>query len=340
MHHTPKVLFICKRRGVYGYQGGYSSGLLNSARFISDMLTRELGIPSKVVDVTDNNDIDREVTQYLPTHVVIEALWVVPEKFEVLRKLHPHVKWVVRIHSEIPFLSQEGVSMQWLYGYKTQRNVAIAANSERAADDLGQELGDVLYLPNYYPVDFFNHNKPPRHSPFLNIGCFGAIRPFKNQLAQAFAAITFANQIGESLHFHINAERIEGWNAESILRNIRQLFAHHPQHTLIEHPWLAHKDFLELVSTMHLGMQVSYTETFNIATADLVNYNIPVVVSDEVRWVSPFFVADVNSIPSMVNKLSTAWMVGKLGLQFVNKIALDNFGQRSVVLWDRYLRGV
>ena len=35
--------------------------------------------------VVDNNGIDKEITEYKPTHVFIEGLWVVPEKFDVLK---------------------------------------------------------------------------------------------------------------------------------------------------------------------------------------------------------------------------------------------------------------
>lgn len=55
------------------------------------MLNRN-GIESKVVVVIDNNCIDKEVTAFKPTHAIIEGLWVVPEKFDVLKKLHPTIK--------------------------------------------------------------------------------------------------------------------------------------------------------------------------------------------------------------------------------------------------------
>ena len=112
--NSPKILFILKKRneswGCYGNgsaQGGYPSGLLNSATFVKDMLN-DLGFVAELVEVVDNDCIDREVTKARPDIVIIEALWVVPPKFSVLAKLHPKVKWVIRNHSEIPFLSMEG----------------------------------------------------------------------------------------------------------------------------------------------------------------------------------------------------------------------------------------
>ena len=90
-----KVLFILKRRedynGIIHSQIGLSTGLYNSASFVNDML-KAYKIESNLAVVIDNNDIDREVSKYKPTHVVIEALWVTPSKFAVLEKLHPNVK--------------------------------------------------------------------------------------------------------------------------------------------------------------------------------------------------------------------------------------------------------
>lgn len=87
-----RVLFICKKNNNYGFVS-YSkknSGLFNSTRFIVEALVAR-GIDAGIVEVTDNNDIDREVTQFKADIVVIEALWVVPEKFLVLQKLHTNV---------------------------------------------------------------------------------------------------------------------------------------------------------------------------------------------------------------------------------------------------------
>jgi hypothetical protein len=103
---NPKILFLLKRRHDYNSEEhtnlNISTGLYNSAHFMHEMLIDE-GLESNIAVVVDNNSIDKEVTKYKPTHVIIEALWVVPEKFYILSKLHPNVKWIIRLHSEIPF---------------------------------------------------------------------------------------------------------------------------------------------------------------------------------------------------------------------------------------------
>jgi hypothetical protein len=333
---NPRVLFICKHRHSYGYASGLSSGLLNSVKFISDMLNDD-GIESKVVDVIDNNNIDKEVYTYKPTHVFIEALWVVPSKFKELIRLHPHVKWVIRLHSEVPFMAMEGISFDWLFDYVKYKNVSVATNSNRAQEVLQYQLQKYIhYLPNYYPVDFSNTDEHTNHHDYIDIGCFGAIRPFKNHLSQALAAIEFANDIGKTLRFHINHERIEGWNSESILKNLISLFENNPEHELINHYWMPHHDFIHLIRKMDIGMQVSFTETFNIVAADFANNNIPIVVSDEVRWASSFFKADPNSVSDIVHILKRAWFWQQFGIQDLNKIGLSKFSRKSEHLWKEY----
>ena len=154
-----RILFVLKKREVYsqGYATLLESGLYNSAKFVCNALRHE-GYHTHIVDVVDNNDIDREVTQFKPDVVIIEALWVVPEKFEVLHKLHPDVLWVVRLHSRIPFLANEGMAMEWIRDYGWKDNVVVAANAIDIYEDLLSIFGShsrrkIIYLPNIYPLE-------------------------------------------------------------------------------------------------------------------------------------------------------------------------------------------
>ena len=337
MKKENKVLFILKKRQTShtGY-ASVSSGLLNSARFVSEMLNKN-GIESHLVEVRDNNCIDREVTKFKPTHVIIEALWVVPSKFEVLTKLHPNVQWIIRLHSDISFLANEGIAMEWVYEYLKYDNVKISANDWET--NFNFELltnKQFVYLPNYYPVGFFNKNKPkPYTRKVINVGCFGAVRPLKNQLIQAVAAIDYADTYGKKLKFHINTQRIEG-RGEPVLKNLRELFKNNPKHELIEHGWLSHEDFIDLVQRMDIGLQVSFSETFNIVSADFVNNNIPVVTSDEVEWVNPVYFANPSKVSSIVSRMRRAILASRFKFNFLNKISLWYYSFKSEKVWTNY----
>jgi glycosyltransferase involved in cell wall biosynthesis len=336
-----RVLFVCKRRQGYsgpGYSdwgGGHiSSGLTISSMLVSDMLNT-IGVTSKVVQVIDNNDIDREVHRFKPTHAIIEALWVVPSKFKILNRLHPHVKWIVRIHSEVPFLAHEGIAMEWLFQYRDLYNVQIGTNSKRMRDILKNLLGtNILLLPNYYPVGLsYKEYKRKRHiGEDINIGCFGAIRPLKNQLIQAVAAIRYADDHDKLLRFHINSNRIEN-RGDEILKNIRALFEN-VRHELVEHPWMDRDDFIKMIKKMDAGMNVSYTETYSIISADMVAHGVPVVASPEIRWISDLSKADPNSVDDIASKINTAFSIKNLSLINKGLLKLNSFWSKQT--WKKF----
>lgn len=326
-----KIQFILKQREAYysgedDYSCGYGllhSGLFNSANFVCDMLV-SLGYEAEIVHVIDNNCIDKEVTRFNPDIVIIEAFWVVPEKFDVLCKLHPNVKWIIRNHSRLPFLANEGIAIDWALKYAAYANVFISSN----ALDTNEEFRCLIataypnmthdelalkcpYLPNYYPVDdkFKKVERSDRrHKAVIDVGCFGAVRPLKNHLIQATAAIKYANKVGKKLRFHINATRIEN-KGDEVLKNLRLLFSHLP-HELVEHEWLPHDQFLDQIESIDIGLQVSYSETYNIVAADMVSRCVPVITSDQIEWVSSLFYADPNNSDEIADKMERAWTYG------------------------------
>ena len=302
-----KALFICKRRSY-----GVSSGLANSARFVADMLNRN-GITSKVVDVIDSNCIDAEVHKFKPTHVIIEAIWVVPSKFVELSMLHPNVIWVVRIHSETPFLAMEGIAIEWIKKYDDLKRIGIpvvvSPNSKSLSSDLMSSLGMItVTLPNYYnPLRLYE--KPPEAAfqntrGVINVGCFGAIRPLKNTLIQAMAAMSLAEDQKKKLRFHVNGTRLEQ-KGEEPLKNVRALFKG-TKHELVEHVWMDHYEFLSVVKSMDIGMQVSFSESFCIVAADFVGLKIPLVGSPSIEWLSSYCQADPNSLDDIKEKMAWA----------------------------------
>lgn len=376
----PRCLFILKNRasGPYGSwnydetatEGSTSkltSGLTVSATQVVAMLM-SAGIDVKLVHVVDNNSIDMEVTKFKPTHVFIEAFWVVPEKFDVLERLHPSVTWIVRNHSKTDFLAMEGNMIGWGLDYLT-KGVFLGCNSQEADSDFtklaysasssGERANPdlVRYLPNYYVLP----NRPTlsfwellkagilrRFSPgsftksVLKIGCFGAIRPLKNHVNQAVAAILAADDLGVRLEFSINANRVEG-NANSILTALRALFKRYPQHSLVEVPWMNHKAFMEVVGDMDVVCQVSNSETFNIVLADAVASGVPVIGSAEIPWlVSQEFIAvpnDVLDIKSKIlNVVKHSSESGKAAICSEQFSGLQNYVQTSKQIWLKFLR--
>src|SRR4029077_19455509 len=138
----------------------------------------------------------------------------------------------------------------------------------------------VLFLPNFYKIEHVCFGSFDDDD--LHIGCFGAIRPLKNQFTQAVAAIEDAKAAGRRLQFHMNGTRQEQ-GGTAALKNIIALFDN-SSHELVLHPWLEHRDFLKLMSKMDLAMCDSFSETFCIVAADAVAVNAPLVCSDQIPW--------------------------------------------------------
>jgi hypothetical protein len=348
---TPKVLFILKRREDYNVDKhshlGLSTGLFNSANFMHQMLT-DSGVQSKMVVVIDNNDIDREVTKFNPTHVIIEALWVVPTKFTVLSKLHPNVKWIIRLHSELPFLAGEGMALDWIGEYANFPNIIIAANAPRALEEVRFFLslkmgwdeketeGRVIYLPNYYPQDYKDKPYEVNNKKIVHISCFGAIRPLKNHVLQALAAVAFADSIDKQLHFHINSGRVE-MKGGPVLNNLQGLFVHlhHSGHQLVNHEWTPREEFIQLCARMDIGMQVSISETFNIVGADLISQGVPLVGSNEIPWIDPIFSANAVETQEMYKALHLTHKHAQLNVHN-NRKKLERYTNKTRNLWLSY----
>ena len=345
-----KILFILKRREDFNPEKhtklGLSTGLFNSASFIKDMLN-ESKIESEIEVVIDNNEIDKVVTLYKPTHVVIEALWIVPSKFVILSKLHPNVTWIIRLHSEMPFLANEGMALDWLGDYVSFPNIVIGVNAPRALDEIRFYLGykmnwdsdtrskRVIYLPNYYPQNY----EPKEYNiekEYIDIGCFGAVRPLKNHIMQAIAAIKFADSIGKKLNFHINSGRIEQ-KGDAVVRNIEALFSQLSQygHKLIGHEWTPREGFLELCASMDIGMQVSFSETFNIVGADLVSQGVPVVGSKEIPWMNPWFCARPTETEEIYRALLLTHQSPALNVT-KNQELLTEYTSKTREIWEKY----
>ena len=339
-----KILIILKKRQDSSGSSpvlNISTGLYNSANYVNDML-HKLRIKSKLVIVIDNNDIDREVSTYKPTHVIIEALWVVPEKFDILSRLHPKVKWIIRTHSQTPFIANEGIAMKWIAEYLRKKNVYIACNSKEFFSNMRyfakKEIKDdskVLYLPNYYPEKSVKM-KRRTNDEYIDISCFGAIRPMKNHLIQAFAAVKFADIVGKKLRFHINGKRTEQ-KGENVLKNLENFFNNldNNDYELINHEWLSTDEFHSLCKKMNYGLQCSFSETFNIVAADTITSGVPVIGTKQIPWLSNMFTCNPNRVNSIVFALIKSMIFYDTNVR-LNNFKLKSYSKKSKNVWKKF----
>ena len=139
--------------------------------------------------------------------------------------------------------------------------------------------------------------------------------------------------------FPENAELIttEAYNAlekiENALPQVRGLDAADGE--MDELASLATSSYRDL---MDLGMQVSFSETFNLVSADFVMCSIPIVVSNQIKWLpKESQVTECNSIQEIVNCLNFTW--NKIGKDHVelNKRCLIKTNLDAKKVWMDFL---
>ena len=343
-----KVLFVLKRREDFNPEKHDSPSLqcllYNSISYVRDLLIKN-DIDSQIAICIDNNCINGFIYNYKPTHVIIEALWVVPEKIKLLQSMYPNIIFIIRLHSAVPFLSVESsVSFKWIAEYVQIPNTFISVNDKRLKRELEIYLSninekEVIYLPNNYPLNITNENKDYNleKKDVINIACFGAIRPFKNNMTQAIASIEFAKIINKKLRFHINSNRYE-LNGGTLNTNMIHMFDKlGEQFELVCHPWCSRDDFLKICENeIDIGLQVSFTETFNIVSADLLSNKVPVIGSSEIPYLKRN-IANVSDVDDIVGKLLSVYKNSEENVK-ENLKCLEEYLEETKKIWMEYFK--
>ena len=335
MNKKKKILFVLKARNI-AY--GKSFGLVNSCNFVANALNNN-GVEAKIVEVIDGNGIDKEVYNFRPDIVIIEAYFATPEKIEELISLprYKDIFWTIRSHSEIPFFANESICIEWTKKYweltKEHDNLSISSNTMDFVEQIKDSLNiKIDYLPNIYcPNKNIKYDLSFKDDNTLHVGLFGALRPLKNHLIQALAAISFANLNNKTLHLHINATRLEQ-RAEPVLKNLEALFQG-TKHKLIKHDWLSYEETIKLVRKMDFTMQVSLSESFNLVAADSVWNNVPVVGSYEIEWLNFLYKAKPTKLNSILLKMFIAYYGQFIGLQYLNLLNLKIHNRFALTNW-------
>ncbi len=163
-----KVLFLLKKNSDYGTITS-KSGLLNSSILLAKALREDLELEVSLEICIDANEINKFVSIHRPNYCIIEALWVTPEKMRELSKLWPGVDFIIRIHSKVPFLSNEGIAIEWIRGYAGIDNVYVGFNNKYTFQDFNDIGIHSLYLPNIYPIKVPKKRIPDKINIFCTI---------------------------------------------------------------------------------------------------------------------------------------------------------------------------
>jgi glycosyltransferase involved in cell wall biosynthesis len=211
----------------------------------------------------------------------------------------PAIKFVVLSHSNVGFLQADPDGVARIREYieiaKWCPNLSVGGNSHKFASWLSESYGtDAVWLPNIYP--FTERLKFTNRSTTLRIGAFGAVRPEKNFMTAAAAALLIAKRLNKELEFHMSSggEGDQGRTAPAI----DQMFAGIHGVKIVRHNWQPWDAFIKTVQKMDLLIQLSYTESFNMVTADGVAQGVPSVVSPAIIWAPDSWKAEPDSVLS------------------------------------------
>jgi hypothetical protein len=277
------------------------AGLGVTAANAAEMLV-EHGIDSEALAVTDGfflRDKLRAQAWGAVTHVVLCAPFFDTAFLETLCREFTAIEFSVVFHSNVGFLGVDnwstGVLGEQIALEKTLVNFRTAGNSAKFCAAVNQAFGaPCALLPNLYflhgPVE---RVRAPWKSGVLRIGAFGATRVLKNLPTAAWAAKIIANDLNAQTEFWVSGGREEGKGADSVLDNVRKLFAGSTQIQLVEAPWAPWLEFRRsVVRRMNLHLQPSYTESFNGVVADAIAEGVPSVVGPAIDWVPPSWISN------------------------------------------------
>jgi glycosyltransferase involved in cell wall biosynthesis len=168
-------------------------------------------------------------------------------------------------------------------------NLRVAGNCPNFAEWFRIAYGErCSLLPNLYLVD--RQTSKRWSSDILKIGALGAIRPEKNLMTAAAAAVAIHSHLDVPVELHMSTG---GENCHCMtLSAIEQMVAGLPGLKLIRHHWDFWDKFIKLIGRMDLVIQVSYTESFNMVTADAISQRVPAVVSPPIYWAPEQWMAD------------------------------------------------
>jgi hypothetical protein len=260
------------------------------------------------------------------THVEIAAPWIPTRDLQrILFKYH-NIKFAVNCHSNVGFLQADTNGVKLLREYIDLElgslNFNISGNSNKFILWVRQAYqAPCTFLPNMYYLDYaVTTNIPVYRGGTLRIGAFGATRVQKNLMSAAGAALELHEELKVDTEFWVNGGRIEGGGA-TILNSVKAMVQGIPGFTLKELGWTTWPQFRDYVRQMHLLIQCSYTESFNMVTADGVAEGVPSVVSDAIDWCPEYWKAqsdDVYEISRVGRQLifdPKAPMDGVMGLE-------------------------
>jgi hypothetical protein len=324
-------------------------GLGVAARNTAAVLRRE-GIRTEVWALRDPADLaaklaaaQNEATrrgEHPVSHVVISAPWIPTPALQQLTAAHPEVVFAVSSHSNVGFLQADANGVKLL---RESYELAVGSLNFRATGNCAtycrwvtQAFGVQCHLvPNLYDLSTAttHPHRRPLQGGTLRLGCFGATRILKNLVTGVGAAIEVSRRLNTDAEIWLSAGRPSG--GSGAVAAAKQMADGVPRFALRELPWQSWPQFRQSVSGMDLLLQPSYTESFNMVTADGVAEGIASVTSPVIEWVPTNWHADPDDASDVADRAIALLhdpTAPQAGLR-----ALQRYVSEGVGRWKDYL---
>ncbi|HEY7392028.1 MAG TPA: hypothetical protein VH640_26155 [Bryobacteraceae bacterium] len=312
---------------------GLGVAAMNTAKTL-----RRHGYAVDVLPIVNASDLETRLRPEV-SHVVVSAPWIPTADWQRILQRYPDIRFAVNCHSNVGFLQADANGVKLVReAMELERgvwNFHVAGNSAKFCRWVTDTYcTPCQYLPNLY---YLEPVPPPRRPLFsgqhLRIGAFGATRPLKNFMSAAGAAVEVAAQLHSELELWVSAGRTEGGGG--ILDAVRSMISGLPNVRLVESGWQSWPKFRVTVRHMHLLMQPSYTESFNMVTADGIAEGVASVVSEAIHWAPDHWKAptdDVQQIARVARYLLADPHAPEDGLA-----ALQRHNREGLESWKEFL---
>jgi hypothetical protein len=303
-HRRFRVLLVHK---LFGASRGLSHIGLGVAAISTQKTLRAAGILCNILAIGSAHELASHLEANPHDSVIISAPWIATHEIARVSHKFPETQFAVCCHSNIGFLQADtnGVKLirELIDLESCSHNVFLAGNTKRFCDWIHAAFArPCKFLPNLYYLDEHSshpiHSHPIGHSGPLRIGMFGATRPLKNLMTGAAAAVEIGRSMRFPLQLWLSGGRAEG-GGQSILTAVQEMLAGLPNVELKHNSWQTWQQFRRTIGHMHLLLQPSYTESFNMVTADGVAEGVPSVVSEAIDWAPEHWKADVDNANSI-----------------------------------------
>jgi hypothetical protein len=262
---------------------------------------RRIGISAEVWPIVHSRELKQRLQSQPASHVVISAPWIPAAELQDLVNTFSDTQFAVNCHSNVGFLQADTNGVKLIRAAMEIEtgsfNFHLTGNSRRFCKWIQTGYGaPCAYLPNlYYLENSCAPRRPLYRGGTLRIGAFGATRPLKNFMSAAGAALEIARSMKADIEFWLSAGRTEG-GGDTILRSAHAMLDGLPFVKLVQNGWQSWPNFRQSVGHMHLLLQPSYTESFNMVTADGVAEGVPSVVSDAIDWAPEHWKAETDDV--------------------------------------------